>query len=329
MPPSPDTPQRPTGGPSGRGTASLLAAALLLVLLPPSKGSRATPSPPPGRTADTVPVTDGTGRRIVLEEPPERIVSLVPSVTGILLRLGAGHRIAGRTVHDTAAVLSDVPSVGKGRTPSLEKVASLEPDLVIAWPDQRGGRRGKRFGTLFPAVYYAEQDGVEEMLATVRDAGRITGHPERADSLVSAIRGGLDEVRRTVAGLPRPGVFYVVWPDPPTTTGGGTYLDQIISAAGGRNVFSDQEDPWPRVSLEAVVERSPDVLVVARQHGTGAGPAMIRSSDTWQEVRAVREDRVLTVDADLFHRPGPQVVEAARRLAALLHPDAVPNEWKP
>lgn len=329
MLPSPDSPELSTGGPSGRAAPSLVAAVLLVTLLPSSAPRPVVSSPSPRRAADTIRVTDGTGRHITLPEPPERIVSLVPSVTGILLRLGTQGRLVGRTVHDTAEALSDVAAVGKGRTPSLEKIVSLEPDLVIAWPDQRGSRRGKRFSTLFPAVYYAEQDGVEEMLATVRDAGRITGRPERADSLVSAIRGGLENVRRRIANLPRRDVFYVVWPDPPTTTGGGTYLNQIISVAGGRNVFADQDEPWPRVSVEAVVERSPDVVVAGREHGTGAGPAMIRNSDTWREVRAVREGRVVGVDADLFHRPGPHVVEAARRLAALLHPDAVPNEWKP
>lgn len=326
---SPNSPELFTGGPFGRAAPSLVAVVLLVTLLPSSEPRPVVSSPSPRRAADTITVTDGTGRRILLHEPPERIVSLVPSITGILLRLGAEGRIVGRTVHDTADALSDVAAVGKGRTPSLEKIVSLEPALVIAWPDQRGSRRGKRFSTLFPAVYYAEQDGVEEMLAAVRDAGRITGHPERAGSIVSAIRDGLEAVRRRVADLPRRDVFYVVWPDPPTTTGGGTYLNQIISVAGGRNVFSDEDDPWPRVSIEAVVERSPDVVVVGREHGTGAGPAMIRNSGTWREVRAVREDRVVGVNADLFHRPGPHVVAAARRLAALLHPDAVPNEWKP
>ncbi len=113
-------------------------------------------------------------------------------------------------------------------------------------------------------------------------------------------------------------MLYVVWHDPPRTTGPGTFIDELITIAGGANVFADVGAPWPAVSLEEVVRRDPDYIVIPRGTGHSVQPEWLDDLPGWRDLTAVREQRVVTVDSDLFNRPGPRVVEAARTLGQAL-----------
>jgi iron complex transport system substrate-binding protein len=116
--------------------------------------------------------------------------------------------------------------------------------------------------------------------------------------------------------------MYVVWGDPPMTAGARTFVDEVIRIAGGRNVFDDAPIQWPTVGFEAIVERSPEVIIWPHGEVGGADLDEIAERPGWRDVAAIQARRVVFVDADLFNRPGPGVVEAARELARRLHPDA-------
>ena len=137
---------------------------------------------------------------------------------------------------------------------------------------------------------------------------------------------GLRSVREAVAGRERTSVFYVVWYDPPTTSAAGTFIDELIQLAGGRNVFADAPGLWPQVSMEEVVRRQPDIILVSQTESTPIDLERFSSAVGWRELRAVREGRLVRVDANLYNRPGPRVAEAAQRLARLLHPEAFADE---
>ncbi len=273
-----------------------------------------------GTAADSLLIRDDLGRTVRLAAPPDRIVSLVPAATELLFALGAGDRLVGRTrygVHPPAA--REVPSVGQGLRPSLELVAERRPDLVLvfAGPETRG--TAERIEALGAAALGLELNSFEDLERNVRRLGRLTGREEAARRLLDRIDCQLRRVAEAVEGGPRPRVYYEVWSDPPVTVGRGSYLDSLLRVAGARNVFGDLEAPSPRVGLESVTDRDPDlVLVSRRREGDGTRPAR-RSG--WEAVPAVREGRVRTVDGDLVHRLGPRVGEAARALAAVLHPD--------
>ncbi|HEX7091115.1 MAG TPA: helical backbone metal receptor [Longimicrobiales bacterium] len=271
---------------------------------------------------------DDAGREVRLPAPATRVVSLLPAATDVILALRAGDRLVARTDYDTHASLAALPSVGGGLTPSLEWLTALEPDLVIAWRDAQSRTLVRRLDELGIPTYAAGPESIADAKRLARHIGRMLGLDPRADSLLAAFDSSFEAVRRRIpASAPAPSVLYLVALDPPRAAGPGTFVDELIAAAGGRNTFADAPALWPEVSLEEVVRRQPDVVVVA----VADAPALdrLRAAPGWRELRAVRAGRIAAVDADLFNRPGPGLARAVVRLAAILHPELFPQEATP
>jgi iron complex transport system substrate-binding protein len=259
-------------------------------------------------------------------QPPQRIISLIPSATETIVALGAADRLVARTDFDADPVLSHLPSVGEGLTPSLEKLTLLEPDLVVAWPDNASRSVIGRLEDFGVRVYSWQVQSLADLRQASFDLGNILGLKGAADSLVNAIDTGLRLVQDAVAGREPTTVFYVVWYDPPTTSGSGTYINELIELAGGRNVFADAPGLWPQVSMEEVVRREPDIILISETRNAPIDLERFETTVGWRDLRAVREGRVVQVDADLYNRPGPRVTEAAGELARLLHPGGFKTE---
>ncbi|UCC71822.1 MAG: cobalamin-binding protein [Gemmatimonadota bacterium] len=266
--------------------------------------------------------TPGADVGIKLDEPPQRIVSLIPSITETIVALGAADRLVARSDFDTDPALAHLPSVGQGLTPSLEGLTMLEPDLVIAWPDNASRSVIDRLAELGVTVYTPQIQTLADIERTTRELGDMLGLKWAAASLVAATDAELDAIERAVAGHERLTVFYVVWYEPPTTTGAGTYVDELIEIAGGRNIFEDAPGLWPTVSLEEVLNRQPDIVLLSYTEEIPVDAERLRAAPGWRDLQAVRDGRVLQIDANLYNRPGPRVTEAARQLARLLHPEA-------
>jgi iron complex transport system substrate-binding protein len=152
------------------------------------------------------------------------------------------------------------------------------------------------------------------VLSTVSRLSRLIGAAERGEQLRASLSRELDSLRSAARGRTRPSAMYLLWHDPPYVTGRGTYVDELIRSAGGENVFSDLNG-WADVSLEEVVARQPDFIIVPRGDGHSLQPDRLTGSARWRTVRAVRDGRLVVVDSDLFNRPGPRVAQAARTLA--------------
>lgn len=299
-----------------RGTAPRAAVLLGLVLLVgcPAEDADRTPLPA---------LTDDAGVRVELSEPAHRIVSLVPAVTEMVAALGASDRLIARTRYDRGPGLDSLPSVGGGLTPNVEWLLARRPDLVVGWADGHGRTTLARLRELGVACYGARIDTIEDIHRTVGAMGRLLGLESTADSLQHRIRSDLSAVAARAPSGTTPHVLYLLSLDPVLTVGPGTFLDQAIELAGGRNVFADARGPWPQVGLEEVVSRGADVILVAIGEGLEGDPvARLRREAGWRELEAVRSGRVHPVDADLFHRPGPRIARVAEEIAGLLHPAA-------
>ncbi len=264
-------------------------------------------------------VRDAAGRRVVVDSPARRVVALIPAATEMVVRLGAADRIVARTDYDDEPELAGLPSVGGGLTPSLEWLVARRPELVVAWPDNRSREVVARLAASGIAVYAARMETLADIRGTLQDLGTLLGLRARADSLLTALDAQLDSVRTSTAGGRRPRVVYIESHDPPLVVGAGTYLDELIAVAGGDNVFGDASAPWPRVSLEEVVARAPEVAIVPVADTTRPDTAWLRSSPGWRDLPAVRSGRVYVVDEDRFSRPGLGVGALAARLGHLLH----------
>lgn len=269
---------------------------------------------------DTVTIHDDAGREVRFVTPPRRIVSLIPAVTELLFALDAGSRLVGRTrFGDRPEEARRVPSVGDGVRPSLEAVVARSPDAVILFAGVGNRRATDRLEALGIPVVAVRHDDFGDLARNVERLGVLTARPEAAASLLRRIRCELDTVARVTARRPRVRVYYEVWGDPPVTVGEGSYLDSLITVAGGRNVFGDAASSSSTVGLESIVARAPEVVVYAPTGEGGAPPPSERPG--WEAIEAVRRGRVRTVDVDLVHRLGPRVGRAAAALGAALHPD--------
>lgn len=275
-------------------------------------------APPPGDAP--ILLTDDAGRAVVLERPARRVVSLIPALTDVFLALGEEARLVARTDYDVHPSLAHLPSAGGGLTPSLEWLVTLRPDVVLAWPDQASRAVVHRLEALGVPVYTARIERIADAHRAIAAVGTIIGEPEAAAALGARLRAELEAVRQATAGAPRPRVLFLIGWDPPLTASAGTFIHEITEVAGGENIFADVEAGWPQVSLEAIVRRDPEVVIVADEDARGELAARLAALPGWRELSAVRAGRVHELDPDVFSRPGPALGHAARELARLFHP---------
>lgn len=275
--------------------------------------------------ADALVVRDMTGREVALAAPPARIVSLVPSVTETIFALGGEARLAGRTDWcDSPPAARDKPSVGGMINPSLEAIATLKPDLVIATDEGNREETAVQLRRLGIPTYLVHAHRVAEILDMIARLGALVERPDAVAPLVESIQARIDDVRRRVAGRRPPRVLYVLWPEPLIVPGRASHITELIDLAGGRSITATVGESYVRLSLEAAVARAPDVIILAdhSKAGTAAGR---QSPEKWQRltsVPAIRDGRLHSIDLSILHRYGPRVAEGLELLARMLHPEA-------
>jgi iron complex transport system substrate-binding protein len=271
--------------------------------------------------AGALDVVDQTGRTLRLPGPPQRIVSLDPSVTEVLYAIGAQDMLVGVTDFcDYPPEASRKPHVGDMLNPNLETLVTLKPDLVVA---TRAGNRKEtidQLARLRVPVYLVDPVTVRDMLKLVTDLGDLTGHREAAVALVKELERRVAGVREKVAGRPQPRVLYVLWPEPLIVPGRGALVSELIALAGGASVTADQGQDYPRMSLEAAVGRAPEVIILAR-HGSRGGATAREQWQRLESMPAIKSGRLYTADGDLMHRYGPRLVVGLEKLARFIHPE--------
>jgi len=249
--------------------------------------------------------------------PSDRIVSLLPSFTELLFAIGAGDRVVGRTQWcDYPPAALSVPSVGDGLPPNVEAVMARQPDLVVlynAGPNVTAAKQLERAGIQTVLI---DLNRLEDLGPAARTLGRLTGRQEQAESLAIV----LDSLAGRLPPPSTTSLAFVVWDNPPIIIGHGSYLDQLATQAGARNVFGDVAAPSAQVSLETIVARDPQWIAVLAD---SAVPPAFAKRREWRAVRAVREGHFLLLPGSLFGRPGPRSGQAIRELRERLEYDDV------
>lgn len=263
--------------------------------------------------------TDDFGDTIALAAAPRRIASLNPATTELLFAIGAGARLVGRTTYDRwpAAALA-VPDLGPGLRPNVESVLAARPDLVVLYAsdDNRDAARRLRAAGVATAAYRV--DRIADFGRVTLVLGRLTGDTVAARRTVDSVMATIERVRTATASLPRPTVFWPLYDAPLLAVGGGSFLNELIEIAGGRNVYGDLTQPSPQITFEDLLRRDPDVVLVSPE-------SRLRhlADPRWRTLRAAREGRLLPVDTERVLRPASRLGEAAVSLAGLLHPGVV------
>jgi iron complex transport system substrate-binding protein len=269
-----------------------------------------------GAPAAASAVVDDFGDTLRIPSAPRRIVSLNPTTTELLFAIGSGPRVVGRTTYDIfPAEVRAVPDLGPGLRPNVEAVLAAHPDLVLLYAsaDNREAARRLRASGVATAAYRI--DRIADMVRVTRILGRLVGDTSAARRTVDSVSATLDRVRRATAALPRPTVFWPVWESPLFSVGGGSFLNELLEIAGGRNIFGALPQPSPAVAFEEVLRRDPDVIIAS-----AASNQRFAATDRFQTLRAIREHHVVIVDSTIATGPSARVGASAVLLARVLHP---------
>lgn len=279
-----------------------------------------------GTTQRAITLEDGLQRTVTLEEPAQRIVSLAPSVTEALYAVGAGEQVVGRdSFSNYPPEASGIQDVGGSMGEySIETIASLEPDLVIAaeinTPEQVSALE-KMGLTVYYLANPVEVAGIYDMLQTV---GVLSGHQAEAEALNNSLQQRVEQVKLTIEkATTRPLVFYELDgtdPAKPWTPGPGNFLDELIRTAGGENVGAGLQSSWAQISVEELLVQNPDIILLGDSI-YGMTPDQVAARAGWDGLTALDEGRVYEFNDDLVSRPGPRLVDGLEELAKLIHPE--------
>jgi len=280
--------------------------------------------------ATAVTITDDTGNVVSLDHAPVRIVSLSPANTEILAALGLADRIVGITdVCDFPPDIQNKTRIGGYASVSIEKVAAMQPDLILASDLTPEGtvRRLRDLG--FPVAVVAPHS-VDSLILDICMVGILTGAKEPAENLSNRLLDRLTTAYSSGSITHNPTVAHVIWHDPLYVSGNNTLQNAAIVRGGCRNVFADR-DGWITVSLEEFLARDPEIIIVNGGDGMNwPGKDLIRETlmenPHYATLSAVKNNRVFVVDADIISRPSPRIVDAIERIARFVHPECYTEE---
>lgn len=251
------------------------------------------------------------------DPPARRVVSINPSLTAILLALGAREAIVGvdNFSAQQQSSVADLPQVGGFFNPSLEAVVALRPDRVVLVPsvEQRDFRQ--RLEGMGIPVSSFENIRFDQVLENISRLGRLVGREQAAARRLQAIRRTRRDVERASSGRPTPATLVVLQRDPIFVVGKGSFIDEMLEAVGARNLGARFEEPYPRVAAEWVVSAAPEVLIDVSPEVADAHAFWSR----WPSLPAVANRRVLRLNPDDVILPGPYLDRSLIALAAALH----------
>jgi iron complex transport system substrate-binding protein len=279
-----------------------LTTALLSACSPPAKTS--LPS--------AIVIVDDAGDTTRLAAPAIRIVSLSPASTELVFALGAGDHLVGRTRWcDYPAAAARIPDVGDGIPPNIETVLAQHPDLVLLYRSAQNSDAAARFRAAGIAVLTLRMDQLDDVARLARLLGPALGRAPSGDSLAGAVESALHEIREARARdtVRPPTMLLLAWDQPPIAIGAGSFQSEILTLAGGRNLFADVATPSAPVSIEAIASRKPDFILT----GDSVVPVYTTRPE-WRVVPAVAEQRFIHFGDPAFGRPSPR---APQLIAAL------------
>jgi iron complex transport system substrate-binding protein len=260
--------------------------------------------------AEAIRIHDDAGQTLAFKHPPQRIISLTPHLTELLFAVGAGTQVVGvDSASDYPAAAQSLPRVGDFSRINFERILALKPDLVLVW---MGGNRTadihglKKMGV---PVLHTQATQLKDVARLLRLIGNVSGHAGQGEAAARDFTTRLSALKGGASQHPPVDVFYQVWDRPLMTVGGTHWISDALTLCGARNVFADLRALSPVVSLEAVLQRSPELIV----SGTDA-PDVQRQWQRYASLPAVKNQAFVRLDADRLHRLTPRLIEGVAEL---------------
>jgi iron complex transport system substrate-binding protein len=274
-----------------------------------------------GLSADRV-FVDEVGRGVKVPELPRRIISLSPSITEILFSLGLEERIVGVSDHSDFPLRALAkPRVGSYINPSVERTISLNPDLILATAAGNPREFVDRMEALGLTVYTVFPKDFDGILRSISHIAMVTGREHGGARVIGEMRSRKERILQLTRGRNKPKVFFQIGTAPIVTVGKGSFADDLISLAGGRNIAGGESMKYPRYSIEGVLVRAPDVIIITSMDPKEDSQKLAEQWNRWKTIPAVKQGRVFVIDSDLVDLPSPRIIHGLEVIAGLLHPE--------
>ena len=257
---------------------------------------------------------------------PQRIISIIPSTTEMLFAMGAGARVIGVGNFDRYPPEALTRAkVGGLIDPDVERIIALKPDLVVVYGTQDDLRTQLERARI-PMFLY-QHAGLPDITATIRQLGARIGNVKESAALADGIEAEIADVKKRIAGRPRPRTLLIFGRDAETlrgiyASGAVGFLHDMLEAAGGTNVFADVQRQSIQTTSELAVARAPEVIVEIGVDTASASSRNLRAWESLPSIPAVRNKRIYQLRGDGMMNPGPRISASVRRMAEVLHPEA-------
>jgi iron complex transport system substrate-binding protein len=266
---------------------------------------------------------DAIGREVKVSYPPKRIVSLAPDITETLFALGLDSEIVGVTRFSSfPPPARHKPKVGSYLAINFEAIIDLRPDLILGTGAGNSRLQVERLSRMGFSVFVVYPKDFDDILETIHLVGRVVGRGDRAKHIVRQMRDRIERVHQRVQGRERPSVFLQIGRDPIFTVSKGSFANDLIFMAGGENIAKNERIPYPSYSLEEVILKSPEVIIISSMYTDTDHSQWRRDWNKWSVLPAVKNQRLYVVDSDLIDRPSPRIIEGLEKMARMIHPEA-------
>ncbi len=263
-----------------------------------------------------VSVSDFLGHEINLPQPAQRIITLTPHATELMFSVGAGGKLVGAVEYsDFPEAAKKIPQVGNYAGLNIEAIVALQPDVIIYWPEGNPSRDIERLKQLKMPLFASDPNTFVEIANDIKRFGALTGNNDESEKIAQSFLKEVDQVRENNKNKQMLRVFYQVWDKPLLSQNGDTFISRVINLCGGENIFAALPIKSPQISIEAVLTENPDIILVGATNGQR--PAWL---DGWQQysyLKAVKNNQLKTVDADVIHRPTLRLLDATKQVCAV------------
>ena len=268
-------------------------------------------------------LTDEMGRKVPIPYPVKRIISLAPSITEILFALGLNEKIAAVTNYcDYPKAVLNKPRIGGYINPSIEKIVSLKPDLIIATRDDNRWETNQRLSDLGFSVYLINPKSFYGVTRSIHHIGVVVGREEESKKIIINMTSKKEEIAARTKSLPKPKVFFQIGYAPIMTVGKETLADDLIRLAGGRSISENESVNYPLYNIETILSKAPEIIIMSSMDSKKDYLNLIKMWQSWKDLPAVKMNAIYVVESNLVDRPTPRVVEGLEVMARMIHPEA-------
>ena len=247
--------------------------------------------------------------------PAKRIIALSPHSVEMLYAIGAGDKIIATTEYaDFPEAAKNIPRIGGYYGIQIEKVLSLNPDLIVVWSDGNKSEDIEHLKKLGFTLFDSNPKTLESVADNLEKLGKLTGHQKQAKVEAENYRRTLQNLKQQNQHKAKISVFYQLWSQPLMTVSGNSWIQKIITVCQGDNVFANASSDYPQLSLENVLVKNPQAILESKQNSV-KNPI---DWNQWPEITAVKYQHIYTLDADLMHRPSPRALLGIQRLCNAL-----------